>query len=167
MKKIILLFILALMTIALVGCDEKTKEVTKGGVTITLPTTFKETETGYAQVYYLSSNAMFMANKFYKNNYQPSVRHSAQTLADYMRYDNNLKYNGESASYSRVETADDGSEFAYLYYDNTVQNIEYTYMLVTKVSDTYCYIMNFASLKTDFEKFKGYFLKYAKTIRVI
>lgn len=169
MKKIILSILFVFIAVILVGCDVKTKELSKGGITITLPTSFKEGKADNAQVYYVSKNAMFMGNRFEKTDYPPTIRYSAgdhQAFADHLRNDELLDYNGKPAPYSELETSNDGSSFAYLYYDKTVNDVEYSYMLVVKTTNTYFYIMNFASLKKDFEKYQDDFMEYAKTIVV-
>ncbi len=167
MKKIMQLILLVCMTITLVACETKTKEFTKEGVTVTLPTSFKERKADNALVYYLSRKAMFMANRNKKQDYPPLCQYNdAQGYADKLRNDEYLQYNKKPADYSLVEKGNDGTEFAWLYYDNTVNKIEYSYMLVVKVAGDNVYIMNFASLKKDFEKLSSDFMEYAKSIKV-
>ena len=169
MKKILLLIALIFIALSLTACNTKTKEISENGITVTLPTSFKKSKADNAQVYYVSRNAMFMGNKFPKTDYPSTIRYSAgdhQAFADHLRNDNLLEYNGEIADYSYLEESNDGSNFAYLYYDNTVNNVEYTYMLVVKVAENNFFVMNFASLKKDFEKYKDDFMEYAKTIKV-
>lgn len=168
MKKIILLFMLVIMAVTLSACSTRTREISENGISVTLPTSFKKSKADNAQIYYVSKNAMFMGNRFNKEDYPSTIRYSAgdhQAFADHLRNDNLLNYNGKPADYSYLETSNDGSSFAYTYYDNTVDNVEYTYMLVVKV-EKYFYVFNFASLKKDFEKYKDDFMTYAKTISV-
>ena len=167
MKKIMQLMLLVCMTITLVACETKTIEFTKEGVTITLPTSFKERKADNALVYYISRNAMFMANKNLISDYPPTCQYDyPEGYANGLRNDEYLQYNGKPTDYSVSEKGNDGKDFAWLYYDNTVNNVEYSYMLVVKITDKYVYIMNFASLKKDFEKLSSDFMEYAKTIKV-
>ena len=91
MKKIMQLILLVCMTITLVACETTTKEFTKEGVTITLPTSFKESKADNALVYYLSRKAMFMANKNKKQDYPLTCQYDdAQGYADKLRNDEYL-----------------------------------------------------------------------------
>ena len=169
MKRFLCLVSLLFLSFVLFACNASPKEFSKGGITLTLNTSFKESSADNAQVYYLSRKAMFMGNRFDPNDYPPTCRYDKESpdmLADHLRNDEYLQYDGKPAHYSVLETGNDGTKFAWLYYDNTVNNVEYSYMLVTKISDDYFYVMNFGCLKKDFEDLSSDFMDYAKTIKV-
>lgn len=170
MKRIFKLFIAFFMSATLFACGGTTpKEFKKEGITITLTSEFVEGSNINAQVLYTSNKEMFMGNRFLPSYYPSTIiidKDDPTAFADYLRNEAYLQYDNNPSDYSTEETGNDGTKFAWIYYDNTVSSYTYTYMLVVKISDSYVYVMNFATLKSEFASHSDNFMTYAKSIVV-
>ena len=157
MKKLVLVFFLFFVSL-FIGCDffkPEPKEFTKSGITVTLDESFTENENALHMVTYVSLNVIFTGNRE-----TITTNYTQKKYAELVLKAGNIS--GDVLEYS-----DDQISFAYSYYTNTVEDIEYKYLLVCMKGQTnkyYC--MNFGTKESMFDDYKDQMFEWAKTIKV-
>ncbi len=162
MKKIknIVLLVVLLLTICMVtSCKGKPKTFTSHGITVTLTSKFKPKEVQGAQVVYIANKVGFMGNQESKS----ALYITDGKLEEYTKKVLNVS-NMKNLEYNLYEK--DGVKFYYAYYNASVQNLEYRYMLITKEGKNSYYTMNFWSFTKTFNKYQDQFMEWAKLIEV-
>jgi len=132
---------------------------TGSGITITLTSAFTEKETVTVPLYLESMDHIFMGMRESKSSINGI---GVYTLSDYI--DAVLDANGKTAD--TISYDQDDVTFYYAYYSSTVDSIEYGYMMVCMVGESYFYTMNFGCLNKNLEDNKEQYLDWAKTITV-
>lgn len=159
MKKVMFIFVLVFSMFVLAGCKAEDKEFTGSGITITLNDTFFEKDVVQAPLYLESLNHIFMGLRESKTQL---ASYNVDTLTEYI--DAVLSNAGKN---STVETYDeDGITFMYAYYEATVEDQEFGYMLICMEGTGHFYTMNFGCLKDKLDGYKDQYLDWAKTIIV-
>lgn len=160
-KKSFMLLVFLLAVFSLSSCTLKEKEFTGAGITITLNASFVEKETVLVPFYLESKDHIFMGMRESKTTLS---QYGIRTLETYM---NAVLANGGKGN-AVVSTYDsDGIKFLYAYYHNTVEEIEYGYMLIAMEGTNHFYSMNFGCLTDDLEGNKDLYIDWAKGIVVI
>lgn len=158
MKKRMLLVLMFVLVVSLVGCSESEKTFSGAGVSITLNESFVEKEVIQAPLYLESQDHIFMSMRETKQELSP---YDISTLEEYI--DAVLLNSGKDA-----ETFIKGDESAYMYayYESTVNDQKFGYMLLVFESEEYFYSMNFGCLASKLEKNKELYFNWASTITV-
>lgn len=157
MKKIFTLLFIIISLFSLTSCQEKEKVFTKGGITVTLTTSFIEFENEDFEVAYTSTKYGFAGTA------QPRIDFIGYDLEDYA---NNVKSQVLNDGVATRIYQEKTVIFRYFYYDATVDGIEYSYMSVLKEGDANFYSMAFWTFKEDFDEAKEQFFEWAKLIVV-
>lgn len=132
---------------------------TGSGITITLTSAFTQKETVAVPFYLESMDHIFMGMRETKTSVQ-SV--GVSNLEDYI--DAVLDANSKSTDVYSYDQ--DGVTFYYAYYSSTVDGVDYGYMMICMVGESYYYTMNFGCLDKNLENNKAQYLDWAKTITV-
>ena len=148
-----------LFSVMLSGCSETEKTFSGAGVTITLNDTFIEKTVVQAPFYLESQNQIFM-----------SLRESKDTLASVGittldQYISAVLKNGNKTAEVFDKTEGD-LNYKYAYYEASVNDQDFGYMLLVLESDGYFYSMNFGCVSSKLDKYKDQFFDWAKTIKV-
>lgn len=135
-----------------------TKAFTTNGVSITLPDSFKESTQEPYSFYYTSNNAICLGLKESKEEIN-AAQITIETLDDYAKtvMDNSgitsdITYYSENAKY--------------FIWDKTVSKTEYSYIGFVTQTDNAYWLIQFASLKDEFENSKDDFFNYFDTIKL-
>lgn len=160
MKKILLTLLLFVTLLTISGCDlfaPEEKEFSGSGITITLNEDFVVTQTVIVPFYLVSLDNIFMGSReskdIFDGTYVTSLEDYAQAVLDMNNH-----------SESTIHSSD--KEYVYAYYEATVEDIEYGYMLICMESDDYYYVMNLGCLNSDLEDNKEQYIEWANTIVV-
>jgi len=162
MKKLLFLVVLVFSLFALAGCSItriSDKEFTAAGITITLDNSFTQKEVVQAPLYLESLEHIFIGLRESKSSL---FSYGIDTLAEYTQavIDN-------AGHDSEVLTFDEGGiTFMYAYYEATVEDQDFGYMLICMEGASYFYTMNFGCLEKNLERNKDQYMDWIQTIIV-
>jgi sRNA-binding regulator protein Hfq len=162
MKKIVFAVLALFLFFGLTGCSlfaPKEKTFTSNGITITLNTDFKETDTDKFSVYLLSKDVAFMANKEAISTY---TNIGVNSLHDYIE----SVLTANNFSDYTIQESTGGNDYVYSNYTSTVDGTEYKYLLVCMEGESNYYIMNFGTVKSDYDNLEQKLFDFADTISV-
>ncbi len=158
-KKISLIVFVMVLMLTITGC-KKEKTFTKAGITVTLDSSFHESQNINLEVVYLSSKFGFGANG--------ETKTSLVTVDTLDKYMNAVLVNANRKD-STVEKYEVDGEVSFLYtiYDAKVESRDFTYLVLAKEGKDKYYIINFWCLKNSFnDKTKEKMFNWAKSIKV-
>lgn len=156
MKKTLKALMIILLLTMLFGCKDNKKTFEKNGVSITLTDKFIEKEVVQVGFYLESNDHIFMSNR--ESKYTLSQM-GVDNLTDYA----NLVLSN-SGKIGTVLESEDG--YRYAYYESTVGDQTFGYMLLTFEGEDYFYTMNFGCLSKKLDDNKDLYFSWAKTITV-
>ena len=168
MKRWLLCLLAVLMILPLAACrifivkDVKTaedKEFTSEGLTITLNEAFRESEFEGTTLCYEAPKVSFYGQK---NTFSVSPELKEMTLNDYADtvYQNNL-----SRSPKPIATVEGLVTMEYDFHDSEHEK-DYSYFTVMLQGSDCFWTIQFACEKSNYEEFRPYFIKWAKTIKL-
>lgn len=160
MRKLFVVFVLALSLFTLTGCS---KEFKKAGITITLDSTFHESENVAFQVVYLSNKYGFSGNGESKSDLSAN---GIDTLNEYSKavLEVAKKDNLVMENYYEEENK---VGFQYTFFSQEVEGRDFRYMIITKEGKEKFYVMNLWCLESNFnDKTKTKMMDWAKSIKV-
>ncbi len=160
MKKGFIWIVFLFAIFSLSACTAKEKEFSGSGITITLDTTFVEKDTVQVPFYLVSLDHIFMGMRETKSSL---TSYGISSLSSYM---DGVLSNGGKSSAEVLSYDEDGVSFLYAYYTNSVDGVEYGYMLVAMEGSSHYYSMNFGCLSKDLEDSKDQYLEWAQGIIV-
>lgn len=165
MKRFIKIFMVILASFMLASCnlfDPEPKEFSGSGMTVTLTEDFAENSNIAAQFYLLSNDHFFMGNGEGKSLLSD---YGVASLEDYIKLV--LQTSKKTVDYKKYVN-EDKTIFYYAYYTSEVEDVSYSYMLVTMEGSTKYYTMNFGCYTSTFDDdIKEMYMDWAKTIEVI
>ncbi|PKK86806.1 MAG: hypothetical protein CVV63_03575 [Tenericutes bacterium HGW-Tenericutes-8] len=159
MKKSVFLVFLLAFSLMLTGCTKADKTFTGAGVSITLNESFVEKEVVQAPLYLESQDHIFMAIRELKTDLSG---YNITTLEGYINAV--LSNSGKTAEVFTKEGTEE--TYMYAYYESTVGDQTFGYMLLVFEGDTHFYSMNFGCLSSKLEKNKDQYFDWAKTITI-
>lgn len=140
------------------GCSffqAKEKTFEKAGMSITLTTDFVEKDIVSQTVYYESRKAIVTALKEEFTSFPGAADYTIERYTDLTISGNNL----DSQAYSR-----EGQAYMYFSYQRSVSGKTYYYLATThKMSDAF-WLIQFACMADDKDKYIEQFLKWADTV---
>lgn len=160
MRKLFVAFVLTLSLFTLTGCS---KEFKKAGITITLDSTFHESENVAFQVVYLSNKYGFSGNGESKaalssTNISTLDEYSKAVLAVAKKTD--LVMGNYYEEENKVG-------FQYTFFTQNVEGRDFRYMIITKEGKDKFYVMNLWCLESNFDdKTEAKMMNWAKSIKV-
>ena len=160
MKKLLFLVVLVFSLFALVGCTViSDKEFTAAGITITLDNTFTQKEVVQAPLYLESLDHIFIGLRESKSSL---FAYGIDTLAEYTQaVISNAGHDSEVLTFNEGEIT-----FMYAYYEATVEDQDFGYMLICMEGADYFYTMNFGCLEKNLDGNKDQYIDWVKTIIV-
>ncbi len=160
MRKLFAAFVLALSLFTLTGCS---KEFKKAGITITLDSSFHESENVAFQVVYLSNKFGFSGNGESKSEL---VTSNIATLEEYSKAVLEVAKKDDLVMENVYEEGNKIS-FQYAFFTQDVEGRNFRYMIITKEGKDKFYVMNLWCLESNFnDKTKTKMMDWAKSIKV-
>lgn len=161
MKKYIKYIVIFLVIAIATGCnlfDKNEKTYSSKGITVTMKDDFYE-KTNIAHTLYLeSSDVIFLADK-----------ESFSMLEEYFDIDKDSTLDEYEEIIKTVNQFDDDfkkdENLVYTTYERSVENNDYFYLMSIYKSDDAFWLVNFACLKEDKDKYESNFIKWAKTVK--
>jgi len=160
MKKLLFFFVLLFSLFALVGCTVNSKKgFSTAGMTINQDNTFNQKEMIQEHLYIESLEQVSMGRESKSSLFYLGIK----TLAEYTQ-----SVFTNAGCDSEVLTFDEeGITFMYTYYNATVEDQDYGYMLICMESANYFYTMNLGCLEKDLEGNKDQYIDWIKTISLV
>jgi len=160
MRKLFVVFVLAVSLFTLTGCS---KEFKKAGITITLDSSFHESEHEDFQVVYLSNKFGFSGNG---ENKSELVTSNIATLEEYSKAVLEVAKKDDLVM-ENVYEEENKISFQYTFFTQDVEGEEFKYMIITKEGKDKFYVMNLWCLESNFnDKTKTKMMDWAKSIKV-
>lgn len=159
MKKSMFIVFLLAFSFMLAGCKAESKTFTGAGVSITLNDSFIEKEVVQAPLYLESQDHIFMAIRETKTDLSA---YSITTLESYISAV--LSNSNKTADVLTSEGTDE--TYLYAYYESTVGDQTFGYMLLVFEGESHFYSMNFGCLSSNLDDNKDLYLDWANTITV-
>lgn len=162
MKRIFLLLSLVMMSLILVSCGPSEKTFTGVGITVTLDDSFIEKDVIQAPFYLESNKYIFTGMRESKSSLS-SI--GVYTLNDYI--ETVLSVNGKGSVSPEMKLDDDDNVmYYYAYYNNSVEDMNFGYMMIAMEDSSNFYTMNFGCLEEEFDDNKDQFFEWASSIEV-
>lgn len=162
MKRIFLVLNLMLFSLFLVGCGPSEKTFTGVGISVTLDDSFIEKDVIQAPFYLESTKYIFTGMRESKASLATV---NVYTLDDYI--ETVLSVNGKGSVTPEVKRdEDDNILYYYAYYHNSVEDMNFGYMMIAMEDDSNFYTMNFGCLEEEFDDNKDQFFEWASSIEV-
>ena len=146
----------ALSSCSLFGPDDK--EFSGSGITITLNSTFAETDSVLAPLFVTSLKHIFTGLRESKTE---AVSVGINSLDDYIDF---VLANAGYSGYTTYES--ENGDYMYAYYSATVEEVDYGYMLICMEGENHYYLMNFGCYSDDLDDSKEQYIEWADTIIV-
>jgi len=162
MKKILSALIVSTLVctaVALSACGPNEKVFEKNGIKITATTGFVEKELLSVTIYLESVDKIITGLKETPGSAFPITK----SLREYTEA--TLTANNLSSTPINLYS-ENGVVFEYFIYERTASDKDFKYLGVTKKSDQFFYLFNFASENKNFDKFEQQFMDWAKLIEV-
>lgn len=161
-KKTVLFIMIFVMTLSLASCGAAEKEFSGSGMNVTLDETFIEKDVIQAPVYLESQKYIFMGIRETISSLSPYGIDDLESYVEAVLANNNHP----DVDYQSMLDDEGNVLYYYAYYNATVEDMDFGYMLVAMEGETHYYTMNFGCLEDDLESSKDQFFTWAKTITV-
>lgn len=162
MKRIFLVLNLMLFSLFLVGCEPSEKTFTGVGISVTLDDSFIEKDVIQAPFYLESTKYIFTGMRESKLSLSTI---GVFSLIDYI--ETVLSVNGKGSVSPEMKLDDDDNVmYYYAYYNNSVEDMNFGYMMIAMEDDSNFYTMNFGCLEEEFDDNKDQFFEWASSIEV-